>query len=209
MNNTVHLSDLVILAADNDIMFACNALLKRHEMLGIRPLRTKIYVHPYHDPGCRCGSEDFLRQFTREYRHAIVIFDRDGCGRDRKTRDEIENEVTVRLRKSGWEERAAVVVIDPELESWVFSDSAEVDDVLGWMGRTPSLRNWLEGKGYLTPGQIKPSRPKEAMHDALRHIRMPRSSSLYRQLAERVDITGCRDFAFQKLKDTLQSWFSL
>jgi hypothetical protein len=46
------------------------------------------------------------------------------------------------------------------------------------------------------------------MEAALRHLRRPRSSSIYAQLAERVGLERCMDPAFIRLKEVLQSWFS-
>jgi len=82
-----------------------------------------------------------------------------------------------------------------------------VDRALGWTGKSPSLRAWLVDQNYLARGEIKPARPKEAMEAALRHVRMPRSSSIYGNLAQHVGFGRCTDGAFQKLKETLQAWF--
>lgn len=137
------------------------------------------------------------------------MFDHEGCGREQKTRESLENEVASSLSKSGWGNRASVIIIEPELENWVFSDSPEVDAVFGWKDKNPTLRSWLKEKGFLSEGQIKPSRPKEAVEAVLRHVRLPRSSSIYARLAERVGLRRCSDQAFLKLKRCLQLWFPL
>jgi hypothetical protein len=46
------------------------------------------------------------------------------------------------------------------------------------------------------------------MQEVLRITRKKRSSSLYMQLAEQVDFSGCVDPAFIKLRDILKLWFS-
>jgi hypothetical protein len=135
------------------------------------------------------------------------MFDREGCGKEDNTRSELEQIVESSMSRSGWGDRATVVVVEPELENWVFSDSPEVDVAMGWKGNNPSLRTWLEEQNFLAAGEIKPARPKEAMEAALRYVRMPRSSSIYGALAENVGIGRCTDGAFQKLKATLQAWF--
>ena len=137
------------------------------------------------------------------------MFDREGCGKDSSQSGQLEEIASSALLRNGWGDRAAAIVLDPELEKWVFSDSPEVDAALGWKGKNPSLRKWLESKEYLVPGQLKPARPKDAMEAALRHVRMPRSSSIYGRLAECVSIGRCTDGAFQKLKLTLQTWFPI
>jgi hypothetical protein len=136
-----------------------------------------------------------------------VIFDREGCGNERESREKLEVEVEDRLRQNGWNDRARAVVIDPELESWVWSDSPEVEAALGWRGRSPELRSWLIGSGFLHEGATKPERPKEAVEAALRVVRKPRSSAIYQELAGSVSLRRCSDAAFAKLRLTLQEWF--
>ncbi len=199
--------DLVVLTADKNMKSAVQGLLDRSKDMGIRSISTEIFIHPERDPGCRLRSEAFLRPFVNHADHAIVMFDREGSGNQKKSRREIETDVTSGLSRSGWRERAACIAIDPELENWVFSDSPEVDNAIGWMGKTPPLRTWLESRGFLLPNQTKPARPKEAMEAALRHVRLPRSSSIYLRLAERVTLGRCTDDSFLEFKKILQSWF--
>lgn len=207
MNEGDFESDLVVLSADKNMKFAIQGLLNRPEALGIRPVTVMFYIHPESDPGCLLRADAFLRPFINRFAHAIVVFDREGCGRHQAAREELEDEVRASLLRSGWGDRAESIAIDPELENWVFSDSPEVDAAMGWASRNPTLRSWLKVHNFLMPGQAKPSRPKEAMEAALRHVRMPRSSSIYAQLAGRVGLGRCTDPAFLKLKDRLQSWF--
>ena len=106
-----------------------------------------------------------------------------------------------------WGNRAAVIVIDPELEQWVWADSPHVDSALGWKDRDPALRHWLEASGMLTSGMVKPDRPKEAMLAALKAVRKTPSSSLHTEIAKKVTLDRCIDGAFLKLKSVLQKWF--
>ncbi len=209
MNACAYESDLAVLTADKNMKFALEGLLSRPQALAVRPISAVYYIHPESDPGCLLHADAFLRPFAKRFAHAIVMFDREGCGQEETPRNELEKQVTTMLSRSGWADRATVIVIDPELENWVFSDSPEVDAALGWRGNDPPLRKWLENKTYLLAGQIKPARPKEAMEEALRYIRMPRSSSIYGRIARRVSVGRCTDDAFQKLKTTLQEWFPL
>jgi hypothetical protein len=207
MNGCTYESDLVVLTADKNMKFALEGLLNRPQVLGIRPVAADFFIHPERDPGCLLRADAFLRPFVRRFAHAIVMFDREGCGKEDKTRDELEHQVASALSRSGWADRAAAIVIDPELENWVFSDSPEVDRALGWSGNNPPLHTWLVDQNYLAAGEIKPAHPKEAMEAALRHVRMARSSSIYGNLAQHVGIGRCTDGAFQKLKAALRAWF--
>ncbi len=97
------------------------------------------------------------------------------------------------------------MAIDPELEAWVWSDSPHVARALCWVDG--DLQQWLAERDLLTPGQSKPSRPKEAVEKVLRRTHTPRSSSIYRQLASHVSFKRCQDTAFVKLLGTLKTWF--
>jgi hypothetical protein len=127
---------------------------------------------------------------------------------EQQSREVIEETIEKELIKTGWGNRSAVVVIDPELESWVWSTSPHVEQVLGWAGRSPNLWHWLEEQHFLHPQSCKPERPKEAMDDAIWTVGKPHSSSLFRSLAERVSVVKCVDPSFAKLKKVLQEWFS-
>jgi len=202
--------DLVILVADKNMEAAVQGLFSRRAALDIRPVNIDIYSHPEHDAGCLGKSHDFLRPMHRKYGHAIVMFDREGCGNESKTREKLEEEVENNLKANGWESRSATIVLDPELEIWVWSESSHVDECLGWENRRPDLRTWLKNNrvGYWSEKAIKPERPKESVEAALKVVRKPRSSSIYKKLAGRVSFGGCTDPAFEKFRKVLQCWFS-
>ncbi len=207
MSGVSYKRDLTVLAADQMIEGVVRALLARPEALGMRRVTAELYSHPQRDPGCRTRSDSFLSQYASLSRHALVVFDREGCGDERSPREAIEADVEERLRASGWDNRAAVIVIDPELEQWVWSNSPHVDTILGWKDHNPCLRTWLSETGRLPSGQMKPLGPKESMQSAARLVRTPWSSSLHRDIARKVSFERCVDGAFLKLRSVLQSWF--
>jgi hypothetical protein len=199
--------DLIVLVADRNMRAAVLGILGRSPSLGIRNIAFDVRVHPQKDSGVLYHARSFLRPFTGKYNHALVIFDREGCGKDAHARETLENEVQRQLARVGWGDRARAIVLDPELEAWVWSDSPHVDAALGWQGQSPALRPWLMARGFLEQDTTKPDRPKEAMEAAMRHVRKRRSSSIYRELAENVSVQRCTDPAFQKFRDTLRVWF--
>jgi hypothetical protein len=201
--------DLIALVADKNMESILRGLLTRTESLEIRMLNFNVYTHIERDPGCLRKSQDFLRTHHRNYRHALVMFDRVGCGSENKSREEIEQLVEDRLRQSGWGDRGAAIVIDPELENWVWTNSPHVQTALGWEGRIPNLREWLISEGFLlSPEASKPSHPKEAVEKAMRIAKKPRSSSIYLELAKSVTLAGCTDKAFLKFRQTMSKWFA-
>ena len=200
--------DLIVLTACKDSEHALRGILSRPPALGIRKIDVDYLQHPNRDPGCLKTPEIILRGQQNRYEKALVIFDREGSGENEPGAGEaLAKKVETKLSASGWNERVQVVVLEPELEIWVWSDSQEVDAVLGWSGAEPSLRNWLSQSGFIPEGGTKPARPKEAMEEALRKVQMPWSSKLFEQLGARVSFRRCQDENFAKLVRILQTWF--
>jgi len=198
--------DLILLAADKNMEASLKGLLSRFQALGFRRVVFDLYVHPDRDPGCLLRGHDFLRPFASLYERALVLLDHQGCGR-KEDRSALETDLERRLGGAGWGDRAAAVVISPELENWVWSDSPHVERTLGWeRGPTP-LRSWLQEKGLLEARAAKPARPKEAVELALKTVRLPRSSAIYFELARNVSTDRCTDPAFLKLRRCLREWF--
>lgn len=166
-----------------------------------------MIVHPNRDPGCRLEGHELLRTLQRNYRFGLLMFDLEGSGAMGMGRSAIESDVEAKLAVSGWKDRSAAIVIDPELEIWIWADSPWVERVLGWERRSPELRAWLAQQGFVFTETGKPNDPKPALETALRVARKPRSSALYRELAERVSFDQCLDPSFLKLRTCLQQWF--
>jgi len=200
--------DLVVLVPGRNDEAAVRSLLNRPGELGIRPIKFVTHVHSRRDPGCLRESHSFLSPLSGQFAHALVMFDRIGSGRESNSAEELETLVVGQLEASGWKGRAGAIVIDPELEAWVWADSANVDRHLGWSGRSPSLREWLTSVGQVAIGQ-KFVNPTKAVELALRKARIPRSSSVYADLAGTVSLRRCQDPAFARFKEVLQNWFPL
>ncbi len=196
------MKDLVALVADGQMEAALKKILLRERDLGINELTFDSYVHPERDPGVFSKSHEFLRPLQRQYRFALVLFDREGCGSHKATA-EIQQIVTQRLNKSGWQQRNHVIVIDPELEVWVWAGSSFVAQALGL---TDDQLHQVLAR-FTRDVNNKPSDPKKAMEDALRKARRPRSSAIYANLAAAVPFQACRDHSFVELKSTLVHWF--
>ncbi len=200
--------DLIVIAADKNIEQTLHGILRRPDALGIREISFDIISDQVRaDPGCLNHSHTVMRLYQDTHTHGMVVFDRVGCGKESADREALEAEVEARLNQNGWAGRSAAVVIDPELEAWVWSDSPHVETALGWGGRIPRLRQWLENKGFVKSDALKPEDPKAAVEIALKCVRKPRSSARYRQIAERVGFGKCIDPAFLKLKTVLKDWF--
>jgi hypothetical protein len=201
--------DLVILVADKNMEFAVMGILSRFQAINIRSLSFDIYVNPKRDPGCLNISHTILRPYINYYHYALVFFDREGSGKEELGAEALAQQVENLLARNGWPDRSAVIVIDPELENWIWSDSPQVDLALGWGNSKEDLRSWMTQQGFLQKGKIKPNRPKEAVTAALKIARKPRSSAIYQQIAQKVNLQRCSDPAFLKVKNILRTWFAL
>ena len=135
------------------------------------------------------------------------MFDKDGCGMETETREIIQNEVEQKLYDDGWTDRSKVIVIDPELEAWVWNESPHTARVLGWKEGYSKLQVWLRGQGLWPADDLKPPDPKQAFRRALKVKGRQRSSSLFVKLADSVGLGKCQDPAFMELKSTLLKWF--
>lgn len=198
--------DLVVLVADQDYEYAIKGLLSRPESLRIRPVDAHVIKHINRDSGCRSDASNYLRTYSKRYDFALVIFDLRGCG-DNRSRDDIQKDIEYDLHRNGWEERSKAIVIDPELESWVWSQSNKVPTILGWGTDFARLKSWLENRNLWPPEQPKPPAPKKAMRSALREKKKPVSSELFGELARTVTLHRCQDPAFNELRETLRAWF--
>ena len=198
--------DMIVLTADIDIENVIRGLLARPRSLKIREPVFDVERHPGRDGGCRTRASGQLRPFRETHRYALVVFDRRGCGSD-GSREEIQSEVERRLARDGWEERSKAIVVDPEIEAWVWSGSPHVSEVLGWTGGYADLRNWLKDRGLWSEGSPKPSEPKRAVREAMQRAHSIRSPRIFSRLAETVSLRGCEDPAFEELGRTLRRWF--
>ena len=200
--------DLIVLAADKDMEHALTGLLARPAALGIRSIKTDVLVHPRHDAACAQRGVPFLAGFSNQYEYGLLMFDHKGSGKENILALDLQTQINEEFAHSTWGMRAKAIVLSPELESWIWSDSPHVDSVAGWKNQNPPLRHWLTDQGWLQKGEVKPRQPKEAFRAALRETQTPRSASLYKQIAEKVSLHKCSDTAFQEFKSILQSWFS-
>ena len=207
MTPTESPQDLIVLAADLDMQRALEEVLKRPDSLGIREISYRVISHLYHDSGVLQSGDRLLQAQNRNFRHALAICDRHGCGKESLSRDELERLIEERL-SNHWEDRAAAIVIDPELENWLWTDSPHVAAGIGWRGGMRGLRACLHDEGFLPQGQSKPSDPKAALLKALRLTKKRQSSALYQTLASKVSLQVCADPAFLKLGSTLRRWFA-
>lgn len=202
------MKDLWILVADADIEATVSTLLdQRRPALGIREVSYTIIRHLRHDPGCRLEAVSTARSYLNDHKHALVVFDKHGSGDEKAEREHIQHAVEADMRRNGWENRSKAIVIEPELEAWVWSTSTNVGKVLGWNEGTGALRDWLRERKLWPDGTTKPPDPKTAMERAMQAKKSGPTAATFRKLAKGVAFRRCKDPAFREMCATLQEWF--
>lgn len=200
--------DLIVLVADKNMENAIDGILPRYQSIGTHPISYSIKVHPHRDSGVRKTGAELLRTQLHLFRHALMIYDFEGAGREEKTAKNLEDDGDKLLRRVGWGNQARTIVIHPELDIWVWADSPHIPELLGWRPDYQSLQQWLLSHGYEFNHDNKPLRPKEALEKVLREKRIPRSSALYKKIAQKVGFLRCSDRSFVKLTTILKRWFA-
>lgn len=210
MKPTLGIGNLIVLVADTDMMWTMRTLLTRTEALGAACFGFTVEKHPGRDPGCRTDAVEFLRRHLGKYSHCLVIFDHHGCG-SRDSRDRIRARLEAELARNGWNNRANVIVIQPELEAWFWGDLAAAANILGWAGDAREMCACLAARGLWPDGHAKPPTPKKAMTEAIRRAPsgrpLRRNARMFEDMAAVAEVGECRDPAFQELLATLRRWF--
>lgn len=208
--------DCFFLVADKDMRFALKGLFERpevHRSIGCTPFAFSVtedcLVAGNHDPDIYRKSADYTRPIQSSHRHLVLMLDSDWGGSPGA--DVIREQIAADLQRSGWpDDKFAVIVIDPELEVWVWQDSPHIGDALAFNPDrfgAPTLRAWLAERGLWLPDDNKPREPKKAFTATLAQASRPRSSTIYENIANRVTLQHCTDPAFQTLCDSLRRWF--
>ena len=200
----------VFLVADKTMAAVFKTFLSRdqfHQSLGcgafsFDPTQDIVTDEAGHDPGVYCRAHLLLEPYQRSHTYAVVVLDTAWEGSPGATviAAEIENNLGNR-----WKD-FVVIVIDPELEAWIWQDSQHVEKAFHYKG-PPSLREWLQHLGDWPPDLSKPSAPKATVEKVLRHTRTPRSAAVYQNVVKRISVANCTDGAFRKLTEQLQTWF--
>jgi hypothetical protein len=109
---------------------------------------------------------------------------------------------------NGWSaECVEVVVIDPELEVWLWQRGNPHIARAFRYNESVSLEAFLEAAGFWSAAASKPARPKEAARLLIRQYNAGVPMVVYSHIIESISVRGCQDPAFNLLARALRRWF--
>lgn len=205
--------DCIFLLADLGMVVAFKGFFSRHNFhyaLGTAPFTFDIKQDIIcdsagNDPGVYTRAHELLRYYQSSHQNAVIVLDNAWQGSP--SVDKIRADISTRMEQVGWERnRFVIIVIDPELEVWMWQDNPHVAQAFGFSIR-PSLRKWLYTQGLWSIDAPKPSDPKLAFEKTLKVSKAKIPSVVFKKICSQISCKHCVDDAFGLLKSTLQNWF--
>jgi hypothetical protein len=160
------------------------------------------------DGGIHRRAHELLRPYIRSHQNALVILDKNFGAQ--LPAPVVREEILSNLLRNGWQAGCAeVVVIDPELEVWLWQrGNPHIARVFRYDESFP-LEEFLGAEGIWPSAALKPVKPKEAAHILLRRFRAGSPMVGYARIVENISVSGCQDPAFSLLASALRRWFPI
>ena len=206
----------VFLVADGTIAQVLKSFLSRgylEDRLGCRSFdfdfQQDVVVNVRNgntDGGIHRRAHELLRRFIHSHQNAVVMLDKNFGGR--LPAPVVRGEILHNLLHNGWSaECVEVVVIDPELEVWLWQrGNPHIVRAFKYNG-SASLEEFLEIEGLWPSAAGKPAKPKDATGLLLRRYRAGPPMVVYARIVESISVSGCQDPAFNLLVAALRRWF--
>ena len=149
-----------------------------------------------------------LRLFTDKYRFAVIVLDADF--EPHPGADVLQEDIAKAMVEAGWDlERFAVIVIQPELEAWLWAPNLNVAKAFGHAD-FDVLRGNLERERLWTAGDPKPHDLKRARDHAARlggkKTGGPIFKGVFSEISKRA-CDRCVEPGFIALRAALRKWF--
>lgn len=157
------------------------------------------------DGGLHRRAHLLLEGYKNTHEKVVVVLDQQFGGE--LPAEQVRQDIEANLEKSGWATGSyAVIVIDPELEVWLWQDNGHVEHAVGYKGQK-RLREHLADIGEWPNDQAKPSDPKASIQKLIKSNRAGPPMVVYSNIASNVSAKRCVDGAFQSMVDQLGGWF--
>jgi len=205
--------DCIFLLADLGMVAAFKGFFSRqgfHYALGTVPFQIDpkldiICDRAGNDPGVYSRAHELLRTYQSSHRYAVIVLDNAWEGSPGV--EKIRADISAKMEQVGWaKNRFVVIVIDPELEAWMWQDNPHIARSFGF-SKSPSLRDWLSEQALWPVNSDKPPDPKLAFEKTLKVSKAKIPSVVFKKICSEISFKHCVDDAFGLLTSTLQKWF--
>ncbi|MCS6878628.1 MAG: hypothetical protein N2038_00625 [Geminicoccaceae bacterium] len=205
------MKSLLCILADKDMKEALLGLFSRtswHRSMGCGPVAIDdkdLLVPPgQKDPGVFKRAHELARAYLRTHERLVVLLDCAWNGSPGRT--VIEQTVADNLERNGWDrERFEVIAIEPELETWLWSDVQALQQAFEREIDAASRATLTETLGELMRNSEED--PKIRLSILRDRLRIPASSAQFRRFASRAHVDQCTDPAFARFRAALGRWF--
>jgi hypothetical protein len=160
------------------------------------------------DGGLRKRAHTNLTLFQHLYRHAVIVLDADF--KPSPGAEALQKEISANMLAAGWSQDAfCVVVIDKELEAWLWAPNINVAKAFGHED-FEAMRRALADKKLWDAGSPKPNDLKAARDLAARLGGRKTGGPLFRGVFSGMSKRACdlcQESGFVTLRSALQRWF--
>lgn len=167
----------------------------------------------YRVPGCTDGgvwkhAHANLQLFKDKYRHAVIVLD--AAFEPHPGAAVLRDDISRRMIASGWaNDRFSVIVIQPELEAWLWAPNLNVALAFGY-ANFDQLRGALEAEALWNAGEPKPHDLKGARDHAAKHGGKKTGGPIFKNVFGNISrraLDLCTEPGFEALRISVRTWF--
>lgn len=212
--------DLVALFSDLEMQKLFEALIERGQVQGrdcTRPFRWRSLRDPRRDTVWR-QPEGPLSPFLRMHCRFLILWDRQGSGREDVGPSELEEQAVNRLENAGIpRDRILAVALDPELEClfrkvWPRVKELIVAERGGVIPGDPEIlveaqRSHSQLRSYERFEDVLSYHPKEIFEALVRLVRLRRAAPLYQKIGAQVSLQALkREETALRIAQAISTW---
>ncbi len=209
MGNSVSGVDLFVVMEGRRDRAVMEAVLNRPYDLGIQPI---TYEFDLRFSAVRTGGPDAGRERRGEFRYVICLWDHQGSGEENKPPSRVQGEVQARLNRNTLKGFSKALVIDPELEIWLWRDRTAIASILEVDENrlTEWLNDWRQAQfPKQTVETLLQQFPKEALEEVMRRAGEKPDAALYGRITAIANLQRwSKEPSFRRLCSTLRKWFA-
>ena len=213
------MKDVIFHLADQHMEVGFRAFFRRddwHYALGCGNFQidpeegsTDIYrVSGHTDGGIWKHAHANLAPFRKQYKRAVIVLDADF--EPHPGAQTLQKDISDGMIESGWEaDRFCVVVIQPELEAWLWAPNVNVAKAFGHPN-FEDLQAALSGEGLWSAGSTKPHDLKRARDRATKLGGKKTGGPIFKGVFGGISRRACdlcEEPGFIAMRSALKTWF--